>query len=279
MPELPEVETVLRSIVPRIVGRTITEVRASGKKLRSKVDTKRLRAGLVGARIDGVRRHGKYLLIDLSSGCVLMVLLGMSGQLLVARPGAAEPAHTHVVVTLDDGIELRYVDPRRFGIVKLFEQGQVERAAELRVLGPDPFGGKFDSEYLARRLRATRRDVKSFLLDQKNVAGIGNIYASEALFVATIGPTRRTNTLERAAVERLFVAILEVLEQGITHRGTSFSNYVDAEGMLGENLARLWVYDRAGQPCRRCGTAIRKRTQGQRSTFYCPVCQARNPRR
>ena len=274
MPELPEVETVARGLRERVVGRTIERVWLSGKPLRmlTPIDKKGLER-TIGARIAAVRRRGKYLLMDLASDTTLLWHLGMSGQLSVMAKATPRADHTHVALGLDSGEELRFRDPRRFGWLAIYPRQAVATSAELRALGPDPLDGSFTPDILAAALGATRGcDIKAFLLDQRRVAGVGNIYASEALFVAGIHPRRRASAVRKRAAA-LHAAIVEVLATAVKNRGTSFRDYVDAEGWLGENQNHLRVFMRAGEPCPRCGARLRKLTQQARSTFFCPQCQ------
>ena len=284
MPELPEVETVARSLRPRLVGRTVLRVETSGKSLRRPIDAPALRRAVVGARIDAIDRVGKYLLLRLSRGHALIAHLGMSGQLLFV-PGARAGdrlAHTHVVFHLgsDDGggdavggDQLRYVDPRRFGVLVPYADGDLARAPELSVLGPDPLSDAFTAAYFTAEARTSRRDVKQFLLDQRRVAGLGNIYVAEALHRAGISPRRRADTLGSARAQKLHAAIREILLRSVELRGTSLRDYVDADGKSGGNQHHLAVYGREGKPCPVCGTPIRRIVQGARSTFHCPRCQ------
>jgi formamidopyrimidine-DNA glycosylase len=204
---------------------------------------------------------------------VILAHLGMSGRLLFAAPDDACLPHTHARFRLDGGLELRYVDPRRFGVLRVYPADQVRASVELAGLGPDPFDPAFTVEYLADAVRGSRRDLKGFLLDQTRIAGLGNIYACEAMFHAGVSPRSRTDRLGRARAARLYHAIRQVLEASIANRGTSFSDYVDADGQEGENGAALHVYGREGEPCRTCGRKIKRIVQGARSTFYCPGCQ------
>jgi formamidopyrimidine-DNA glycosylase len=273
VPELPEVESVARSLRPRIVGRRVLAVETSGLALRRPIDRARLRAACSGARVEAVRRTGKYLIIDLSTEQALLVHLGMTGALLVTPSGEAHPPHTHAVFALDGAHELLYVDPRRFGVLRSYKASELGASAELSLLGPDPLDAAFTLDYFARVLAAARRDVKTFLLDQTRIAGVGNIYACEALYEAGIAPRRRANRLGRERAARLHAAVRAVLERGIENRGTTFSNYRDADGAAGGNQHALAVYGREGQPCRRCGARVRRIVQGARSTFYCAACQ------
>jgi len=273
VPELPEVESVARSLQPHLVGRRVLGVETSGLPLRRPIDRARLRAACKDARVDAVRRVGKYLLIDLSTENVLLIHLGMSGNLLVKPRTEPRRPHTHAVFALEGAAELRYVDPRRFGVLRSYNRADLAASPELKILGLDPLDPAFTAGYLRAQLGATRRDVKTFLLDQTRLAGVGNIYACEALHHAAIAPRRRTHALSAERAARLHASIVTVLERGIANRGTSFSDYVDADGAAGENQHALAVYGREGLACPRCGRKIRRLVQGARSTFYCPGCQ------
>jgi formamidopyrimidine-DNA glycosylase len=275
MPELPEVETLRRSLARRVVGARVTDLWTSGLPLRQRrpIAKRALRRASVGRRIVAVRRVAKYLLIDTDGGDVLVIHLGMTGKVLAAAAGTPRPSHTHVVWTLDDGRELRYVDARRFGWITTARPGAEAKLAELRVLGADPL--TLTADRLAALLRARRRPMKSFLMDQSAVAGLGNIYVSEALFVAGIHPSARSDRLGREQAARLSEAIGKVLRGAIANRGTTLSDYVDGDGRRGRNQLELHVYGRAGEPCPRCATAIRRVTFAGRSTFFCPGCQKR----
>jgi formamidopyrimidine-DNA glycosylase len=271
MPELPEVEWVARTLRPKLVGRRITSVETSGKKLRQPVERLKLQKLAVGATVDAVNRIGKYLLIDLSSGATLLSHLGMTGWFVFRDPKEPRASHTHVVFTLDSGLELRYADHRRFGILRVYSTAKIRNSAELAILGVDPLEPEFTVEYLRQQLKSTKRDVKTFLLDQTRIAGVGNIYACEALYLAGISPRRKT---PRVDAEKLHAAVQKVLRAGIENRGTSFSDYVNADGESGDNQSSLHVYGREGERCRVCSSVIRRLVQGARSTFYCPKCQS-----
>lgn len=276
MPELPEVETVARSLRPHLLGRSVTGLWHSGLSLRAPLDDRALR-GLRGLTFQAVDRVGKYLLFRFAQTPAPLLLghLGMTGRLLVCPEGAPLAPHTHLRAALGQDRELRYVDPRRFGVLRVVPPG--ETPEEIADLGPDPLGADFTVAYLREALRATRRPLKVALLDQRLVAGLGNIYVAEALFRAGLSPLRPAppRGLSSAAAARLHGAIQEVLRQGIERRGTTLSDggYVDAEGMEGDNLAALFVYGREGQGCRRCEGIIVRHVQAQRSSFYCPKCQ------
>jgi len=277
MPELPEVESVARSLRPRLVGRRVLSVETSGLALRRTIDRARLEKACAGAVVESVERVGKYLLVALSSGSVLIAHLGMSGQLVFADARAERRPHTHALFHLDGELDLRYVDPRRFGVLSIYPSEDVAASPELSVLGVDPLDPAFTVEYLHGALASARRDLKAFLLDQSRIAGLGNIYACEAMFHAGISPRRRTHRLGRDRAAKLHRAIRHVLETSIANRGTSFSDYVDADGAIGSNQAALFVYGREGEPCRRCKSPIKRPikriVQSGRSTFYCVSCQ------
>jgi formamidopyrimidine-DNA glycosylase len=287
MPELPEVETIVRDLRARILGRRIRAVWTSGKPLRlaRPIDVEGLKRVVLGQRVEAVRRIGKYVLIDVARGAAgagarggggagrplpgVLVHLGMSGRLVLEPGDAPRGAHTHLVLALDDGHELRFRDPRRFGWIASGDP--VDGCAELAAMGPDPLGA-LTAAALGEALAGVRAPIKAFLLDQRRIAGIGNIYACEALHRAGLHPAVAAGrTVPRA--DKLLVAIRETLELGIQNRGTTLRDYVDALGDGGRNARALLVYGRAGQPCQVCGTSIRRRVDAGRSSFFCPRCQ------
>jgi len=269
MPELPEVETVRRGLAAAVVGRRIEAVKVHERRLRRPL-ARTFAAAIVGRRIDAVRRRAKYLLIDLDDGAVWLVHLGMTGTLVVVDAGAPLRRHTHVVVTLDDGRSLCFHDPRRFGLMCVAPE---PRLAELAALGVEPLGEAFTPGFLHRRAHAQRRAIKSLLMDQRVVAGLGNIYVNEILFAAGVRPARRTPRVSRRDAERIVAATASVLDRAITARGSSISDYRDERGEPGAFQHQFAVYERAGEPCRACGTAIRRRVIVGRSSYYCPACQ------
>jgi formamidopyrimidine-DNA glycosylase len=273
MPELPEVETIVRGLAPRIEGRPIRAVWGSGLALRlaRPVALRRLRALCVGARFVTVRRRGKYILLATGPDAGVSVHLGMSGRLRLQPAAEPRPAHTHVVFSLDGGDELRFIDPRRFGSVT--PAARLDALPELAKLGPDPLS-ELDAVELARRLDGARAPIKAFLLDQRRIAGLGNIYVSEALHRAAIHPAVRAG-LVRGRAAALLDGIRGALESGIANRGTTLRDYVDASGAEGDNLGALLVYGREHLPCPRCGAPIRRRIDSARSTFFCAHCQHR----
>jgi formamidopyrimidine-DNA glycosylase len=282
MPELPEVETIRRTLAPAL-GQRVGEVWSDGLPLRlgRPVELARLRRAARGARIGGLRRRGKYLLIDLERGAAahtLIVHLGMSGRLrFTAARDRVEP-HTHVILSTSGSRgarQLRFVDPRRFGLVEVVRRDREDEHPALARLGVDPLVEGVSGELLHQAVRARRGSLKSILLDQTVVAGVGNIYASEALWRAGVPPTLPGRRLGRARAERLAEAIAETLTRAIEDHGTSLRDFVDGEGRRGEHSGALWVYGREGLACPSCRTAVRRRVQDQRATDYCPVCQRR----
>lgn len=272
MPELPEVETVVRSLRPDVVRKRIDALWTSGKPLRlaRTLDTNRLKAG-VGRTITAVRRKGKYILIDLDDGGGLLVHLGMTGRLRVQHASEERAKHTHVVWSLPGKREMRFIDPRRFGWVEA--AAEVDALSEVSQLGPDPLTA-LDVAGLEARLADSRAPIKAFLLDQHRIAGLGNIYVCEALFRARIHPrTEARRARKKAAV--LLDAIRTTLEIGIANCGTTFRDFVSSTGEPGRNIQALLVYGREGKGCTVCRQAIRRQVDSGRSTFYCGRCQSR----
>jgi len=264
------VETTRRGLAPHTRGRRIRALRLYERRLRWPVPA-RLPAELAGLRILRTGRRAKYLLLGLESG-TLLVHLGMSGNLRVVPAAAPRLPHDHFDLVLDSGCALRFNDPRRFGSL-IYVRGDPHRHPLLAQLAPEPFARAFDAAYLWRITRGRRVAVKQLLMNSRLVVGVGNIYASEALFRARIRPRRQARSLSRAEVSRLVRAVRAVLRQAIRAGGTTLRDYLKADGSPGYFRQRLYVYERAGKPCRRCGAAVRAITQGQRSTYYCPVCQ------
>ncbi len=270
MPELPEVETTRRGVEPHVVGRVIRAVEVHEPRLRWPVPDD-LATLLKGQRIRAASRRAKYLLFTLDSG-TLLLHLGMSGSLRVLPGDTARLKHDHLDVRLDSGAMLRFNDPRRFGSVH-YTTADAATHPLLADLAPEPFDTAFDTDYLARVTRGRRVAIKPLLLNGRLVTGVGNIYASEALFHAGIRPGRRAGGLTRAELATLVKAIRSVFAMALRAGGTTLRDYVGANGAPGYFRQKLYVYERAGAPCRRCGTPITHRTQGQRSTYYCRQCQ------
>ena len=278
MPELPEVESVRRSLERRrLRGRRIVRVRSSGQPLRMNrpQPLAALRRAARGRTITGVRRVGKYLLVDVDGPSSILVHLGMTGNLLVVPRATAWAPHTHVVFELDDGRDLRFVDPRRFGLVDVVARGKEREHPSLAVLGPDPISERIPDDHLWQQAEGKAAKVKTFLLDQGVLAGVGNIYASEALWLARVSPSRPAGRLGAEGARALTTAVREVLEFAIDNGGTTLRDFVGADGEPGENGEYLLVYGRAGEPCGRCGSAIRRVVIQGRATYFCPTCQRR----
>lgn len=270
MPELPEVETVVRGLAPELVGRRVVAVEVRDARLRGGV-TPTFAARLTGRVVRGLARRGKYLLATLDDGCLWLVHLGMTGRLTLARGERPAGRHDHVVVRLDDGRLLTYTDARRFGRLAVIEPATL--AAETGD-GLEPLGPSFTGAALFALTRRRRTPIKALLMDQRRVAGLGNIYVNEILFAAGVRPRRRAARLTRAECARVVRATRAVLGAAIRRGGSSISDYRDGLGRAGWFQLEHRVYDRAGEPCRHCRTPIRTRVIVGRSSFYCPRCQA-----
>ncbi len=269
MPELPEVETVRRSLEPFLKGVTVRTVDIREPRLRRPVADNFVEL-LTGRTIAKLNRRGKYLYLYLNDGNIWVVHLGMTGQLIVEESEGEPLPHDHVLVSLGNGRRLRYNDPRRFGLMVIGTAAEID---EMTALGVEPLGRAFTSRYLWENTRGTRRTIKDVLVDQRVVAGIGNIYASELLFRAGVRPSCVATTLTQAAVRRIVEATKAVLREAIRHRGSSISDYRDGEGKRGGFQNRFRVYDREGESCSQCRSLIRREIRGGRSAFFCPHCQ------
>lgn len=295
MPELPEVETVARDLQRWVAGATIRDATVHwDRTIRHPQPPDRFVAEISGATIRRVDRRAKTVLLHLEDGRVMTVALRMTGALIVTSPGTPEDPYARVVFELEDGRELRYRDVRKFGRIGLWPGGGLrsvgagrgsrsrkvaEGAARYRIgevfsgHGPEPLKRSFTSARFGERLARRSAKVKSLLLDQTFISGVGNIYADEALWRARLHPLRTVDTLDQRDVRRLHRAVRQVLREGIANRGTSFSDYVGVDGEPGRNAERLAVYQRTGEPCFRCGRRIERIVVGQRSTHFCPRCQ------
>jgi formamidopyrimidine-DNA glycosylase len=272
MPELPEIETICRGLRPHLEGRRIVSVNILERRLRTLVDP-RLAERLEGKTISRVLRRAKYILIYLSGASVWLYHLGMSGKLIHVDPQTPKQKHDHILVSLDSGRELRYHDPRRFGLSLVVAENELHKLPQLKHLGLDPFDPRFTGRYLHFFTKHSDRRIRDLLLDQQIVAGIGNIYANEILCRIGVRPTTRSWRLTRTQVEQIAVMIPTVLNEAIRWCGTSFSDYRDADDKFGEFQNHLWVYDRDGEKCRVCPSTIKRVAMGNRSAFYCPSCQ------
>ena len=273
MPELPEVETVVRDLRPLLVGRVLGKLRRSKLSLRTKWHPKwePLLLGRTVARID---RRGKWIVVVMDDETRLLVHLGMTGQLRVIETSEPAADHTHLTVSLDaDAAELRFRDIRRFGTAIVFRAAiETQEFFEKSGLGPEPFD--LDAEYWRGQLAATNRNLKAVLLDQQVVAGVGNIYADESLFESKLTPWRLASTLTSKEADALRQAIVKVLTRAIESRGSSIRNYVGGSGLKGGYQEEFRVYGRTGKPCLRCKTPIERIRLAGRSTHFCPLCQA-----
>jgi len=269
MPELPEVETIVRGLREPLVGRQFTGVRVGWENLVARPSVEGFERGLVGQRILGLKRRGKYLVFALSGEGSLIVHLRMTGRLSIKNSDDGLDKHDHLIFELDDGRELRFNNVRKLGRVYLVD----DEDEIVGKLGPEPLGDDFTLADFAALLSGRRGKIKPLLLNQRFIAGVGNIYADEALFAALIHPERRADTLTTEEIENLYCAIRQVLAQGIANRGTTLSDYLDAEGRKGRNQEYLRVFRRASQPCPRCEMTIERTVVGGRGTYFCPRCQ------
>jgi formamidopyrimidine-DNA glycosylase len=274
VPELPEVETVRARLAPALVGRRFEQVEILDPRLVRPFEPESVAAELEGERVAAVERRGKYLVVRFESGRVLLVHLRMTGSFRHGPGGSlADDPYRRAVVTLDDGSDVVYRDVRRFGTWLLAEPGELEPYLAAR-LGAEPFARAFTARALAKRLAGRRAPVKAVLLDQRSLAGMGNIYADEALWRARVHPLRPAGTLDEAEIRRLHRAIRAALEAGIARQGATLRDYVTPDGSAGRMQEDFNVYGREGEPCPRCRTPIEKTRAGGRGTWYCPHCQA-----
>lgn len=276
MPELPEVETSRRLLDPFVVGRTVVSVEVNrGRVLRRQERDADFAGRLTGRRVRGTRRLGKHLMIDLDDDLTWVIHLGMSGRLAIAADGAEPPPHTHVQIRLDDDTEIWFTDPRTFGYTVAYTPEEFDRSPTSR-LGSDALTDLPDATRLASLLERRTAPIKALLLDQSLIAGIGNIYADEALHGAAIDPFRQGGTLESGELGRLVTAISVTLDMALASGGTSLDDlaYLLPDGRTGDYLERLQVYGREGEPCLRCGAPVRRSVIRGRSTFWCSECQS-----
>lgn len=271
MPELPEIETLVRSLRPLLIGNRIITVWFSGQPLRFPLVPDDFDRWVISQEIHAVDRRGKYLIIRLQNQAALVLHLGMSGRLSVVPAAAEIEKHTHVVFDLLNNRQMRYRDPRRFGLVEVVAPASLAAYVRFAHLGVEPLSAAFTAEYLLS-LRG-RQSIKSRLMDAGFVVGVGNIYANEALFHAGVSPIRPVHSIDKAEAERIVQAVCKVLRDAIQRGGTTLNDFRSAEGEPGFFQLELSVYGRHEQPCLACGTAIKKITLAGRSTFYCPRCQ------
>lgn len=272
MPELPEVEVICRGLEPNLVARTILTVSFGSQKMRLPLPVKESERWVTGHKIMGVRRRAKYILVDLESSATLLIHLGMTGRLNFFPADSSVAKHDHARWLLDNGVELRFNDTRRFGAIQVISPEQ-DPAEVFGELGPDPFWPEFNPEYLAGLAKGRIVPVKSFLMDNRVITGIGNIYASEILFTSRISPTSPVGNLEARDWRAIVANSKLILTEAIACGGSTISDYVNSRGEKGLFQTKLRVYGRAGQPCQNCGEEISKVSLGGRASFYCPACQ------
>jgi len=270
MPELPEVETIKNELLPHIVGRQVTGVTLFWEGIIRQPSVKEFYSRLIGQRLTGLARRGKYLIFSLTSTKVLIVHLRMTGSLLVGRDSSEPPKYTRAIIHLDEGINIFFRDPRKFGVMRLVEDASII----VGKLGPEPLEAGFTPQVLAQRLANRTAPVKALLSDQTFIAGIGNMYADEALFAARIHPLRRGGSLSPEEVERLHHTIQQILRSAIGNKGASVENYFRPDGTLGTAHFQFQVAHRlGGKLCPVCGTPIERIVVRNRGTYFCPKCQ------
>jgi formamidopyrimidine-DNA glycosylase len=273
MPELPEVETVRRTLIQLTVGKTICDVIVSWPKIIKKPDdVVQFIDALKGQTIYDIGRRGKFLKFVLDD-YVLVSHLRMEGRYSVERSGEPVDKHTHVIFQFTDGTELRYRDVRKFGTMHLFKKGEEEKELPLSQLGPEPFSEEFTIDLLSEKLQKTNRKIKTALLDQTLVVGLGNIYVDEALFRSGIHPERPANSLKHEEIHLLYQEIVATLREAVEKGGSTVRSYVNSEGQIGMFQLELYVYGRKDEPCKKCGYPLKKIVVGGRGTHYCQNCQ------
>lgn len=277
MPELPEVEHVVRALRRAILGREIVANEIRLPKLISPSSLSAFNRKIKNSTIQGVNRRGKFILIELDSNRVLVVHLRMTGKFLILTPDDALPPHAHAIFYLDDERRLVFRDQRQFGVMKLVARSRLGRTKGIIELAPEPFSDDFSVAYLKETLARSRRTLKTLLLDQTRVLGLGNIYAAEALFRSGVNPFKSASELSPRRVKRLHQAIRDVLRAAVSGSSASRINLENPNGFsYGEAFGKVWqVYEREGKACFRCGTRIRRMVDGGRSTYWCPRCQRR----
>lgn len=272
MPELPEVETTLLGISPHLIGARISEIIIRRHDLRWPI-TPTIPDDLTGQTFTAITRRSKYLILETGNRQSLLIHLGMSGSLRITPPAEDWKKHDHLAITLSNGLQLRYHDPRRFGLILQIPISEIPTHKLLKNLGPEPLEQTFTPEHLRAALASKSIPIKTAIMDAKIVVGVGNIYASESLFRAKIHPKLPAHKLTKPKAARLVTAIKEVLQESITQGGTTLRDFLNSDGQPGYFKQRLFVYDRKAQPCRHCKTPITQQVIAQRSTFWCPTCQ------
>lgn len=275
MPELPEVETISRSLNNLVKGRRVVTAKLLRGRLAPDTTPQRFARALRQARINFVHRRGKHILFDLDNRKTLIVHLRMSGRFSLLDAEDANPKFTHAIFHLDDERRLVFDDQRHFGLMKIVKTAELIETKELKKLAPEPFSDEFSPEYLISVAKKTNRSLKEFLIDQTKVSGVGNIYACEAMFAAGLRPTKKTNRLTRPSIARLYNSILAVLQEAICYADQLQIDPSNLEGSYfsANDTSGWFVYDREDEPCRKCKTPISRLKQGGRSTYFCRRCQ------
>lgn len=275
MPELPEVEIIRRNLVDRLKTRQISDMQVLLPRLIKWPAPATFQAMAIGKVITDMKRRGKYLLIELENGVLIVIHLRMTGRLCCVTDGAARDPYARIIFCLDDGTALHYADTRTLGTLYALRQDEIWRVSGLANMGPEPLTDAFTALYLQKLLKKSRAKIKSILLNQKYIGGLGNIYVDESLILARIHPEREGASLRPDEIERLRVAINRVIADGIDDGGTTFRDYRDGNGGKGSHQQHLLAYGRGGLPCLKCGGVIEKIVVGGRGTHYCPNCQSR----
>ena len=275
MPELPEVEVVCRGLRPFLIGRTISAIRWSGKKLRHPVHLEAMQQAMIGQTITTIERRAKFLQISLNSGAMLIIHLGMTGNLGIFPPSTRPAKHDHMLWLLDNGTELRYHDSRRFGSIRVLSPEEVVDREQtiFKTTGPEPFSDQFSAKYLHSLAKGKSVAVKLFIMTNQNVAGIGNIYANESLFAAGIRPGKKAQTLTLKQWDRLVTEIRRVLHHAIECGGSTINDFLNASQQRGYFQINFQVYGREGETCPLCSTQIKKQKIGGRASYFCSHCQ------
>ncbi len=273
MPELPEVEVIKRGLQKHLPGRKVIEIAVGNKKLRQPIPRKNLKKYIQGTRVKSVDRRAKFLLITMDNGAILTIHLGMTGRLGIFHAESSREKHDHLRLQLDNGMQLKFNDIRRFGFIQVIPPGKALDNTMLSHIGPEPFGQEFSPRYLRQLAADKNRPIKNFLMDSRVVAGIGNIYACEILFHAGLNPGRKISTLSINEWERIVATTHHVLMKAIESGGTTISDFVNESGRSGYFQLKLQTYGRQGKPCNICSAPIARKIMAGRSTFFCPNCQ------
>jgi formamidopyrimidine-DNA glycosylase len=273
MPELPEVETIRSGLERVLIGQTVRQIKIRETRLRQPVNVSKLKKWIAGQKVEALQRRAKYLLCELGNHAHLVIHLGMSGRLLYCEKNLPLQKHDHIQFVFNNGHELRFCDPRRFGLVDAVPPGALRDYKHFLNLGPEPLLPEFTAEYLAERAQRLSRPIKNFLMDAAVVVGVGNIYASESLFRAGINPKKPSGQLRRSEWKKLARAVRKTLALSIAAGGTTINDFYNSDGESGYFQKHLMVYDRAGEPCEACKSKIKRIVQAGRSSFYCPRCQ------